>query len=329
MRRHLLAIAVILTVATGCDNVAWGGVDVQLQAPPASESAAPDSAETAEEGVPPRELGPVLLAGVRDGSQATLSVVGEIHGDSISAFPHPDFLAEDSTRLAELMPVGSEWILFAEGVRVGRLTANEVGTVQETCTPRASVTGTVELVPDASGAERFLALSAADASGREYGEYEAHQRDYDQGVASLNIVADVIPRVGAQWPEPGTLASREDIQAFQLPEMSGQTVVATFVVQDELAIAPPRQGAYAVFLMGMPSGGEYEEAYSWYRAVDIDGKGAPRYFDHLDWDGDGDSEILLDVFGSNRRWYAGLAQRQGEWVRTFQDACGSGSSSGE
>lgn len=328
MRRHLLAIAVILTVATGCDNVAWGGVDVELQAPPVTESAAAEGEETADEGVPPRELGPILLAGVRDGSRATLSVVGEIHGDSISAFPNPAF-PEDSTRLADLMAVGSEWILFAGGVRVGRLTADEVGTVRETCTPRASVTGTIELVPDASSAERLMALSAADAAQRPYGEYVSYQRDYDQGVASLNIVGDVIPRVGAQWPEPGTLASREDIQAFQLPELSGQGVAATFVVRDQLAIAPPREGAYTVFVMGLPSGSGYEEAYSWYRAVDIDGKGAPRYFDHLDWDGDGSSEILLDVFGSNRRWYAGLAQRQGEWVRTFQDACGSGSSSGE
>jgi hypothetical protein len=230
--------------------------------------------------------------------------------------------------LADVMSVGSEWILFAEGVRIGRLRADEAGVVRETCTPRASVSGIVELVPEASGAERLLALPAEHAAARGYGEYEAFQRDYDQGVASLNIAGEVIPRVGAPWPDQGTLAAREDIQAFQMQGMSGQAVVASFVHRDRLEIAPPGQGAYTVFLMGLPSRGGYEEAYAWYRAVDIDGKGAPRYFSHLDWDGDGDSEILLDVFGSNRRWYAGLAERQGTWVRTFQDACGSGSSSG-
>ena len=329
MRRHLLAIAVILTVATGCDNVAWGGVDVELKPPPTANIEPVESGETAEPADPERELGPVLLAGTRDGSELTLAVVGEIHGDSLAPFPNPLFATEDSVRLSTLVTEGSEWILFAEGVRVGRLTAATVGTEVETCTPRASVSGRVELLPDASGAERFLALSADEAARREYRDFQALQRDYDQGVASLNIVGDVIPRVGATWPEQGTLASRQDIQAFQMTGVSGQAVAATFVVRDQLAIAPPGQGAYAVFVMGLPSDGGYREAYSWYRAVDVDGKGVPRYFSHLDWDGDGESEILLDVFGSNRRWYAGLARRGGEWVRTFQDPCGSGSSSGE
>ena len=30
MQKHLLALSVILTVATGCDNVAWGGIDVDV-----------------------------------------------------------------------------------------------------------------------------------------------------------------------------------------------------------------------------------------------------------------------------------------------------------
>ena len=33
MRRHFLAIAVILTVPTGCDNVAWGGIEVRVESP--------------------------------------------------------------------------------------------------------------------------------------------------------------------------------------------------------------------------------------------------------------------------------------------------------
>ena len=329
MRRHLLAIAVILTVATGCDNVAWGGVEVRWQSPPTSAVQPVSEDEGVEETTSARELGPLLLAGTRVGSRANLSVVGEIQGDALSPFPHPDFMDDDVARLETILAEGSEWVLFAEGVRVGRLIADEVGAVAETCAPGASVSGTVELVPEVSGADRFLALAEADAADRRYGEYVALQRDYNQGVASLNIAGEVIPRVGAPWPDEGTLAARQDIQAFQLAGVSGQAVAATFVYRDELTIAPPREGAYAVFVMGLPSADGYQEAYSWYRAADVDGKGAPRYFSHLDWDGDGVSEIVLEVFGSNRRWYAGLAQRQGEWVRTFQEACGSGSSSEE
>ena len=115
---------------------------------------------------------------------------------------------------------------------------------------------------------------------------------------------------------------------MQLEGVRGQAVAATFVYRDQIGIGSPGQGAYAVFVLGVPTAAGYAEGYTWYRSVDSDGKGVPRYFSHLDWDGDGDGEILLDVFGASRRWFAGLSRRQGEWVRTFQDACGSGSSSG-
>jgi hypothetical protein len=105
-------------------------------------------------------------------------------------------------------------------------------------------------------------------------------------------------------------------------------VAATFVYRDALAVGPARPGAYALFLLGSRIGNEYREGFAWYRAADADGKGTPRYLDHLDWDADGDTEILLDVFGSSRRWFAALGQRGGEWVRTYQDACGVGTPAG-
>jgi hypothetical protein len=327
MRQHLLAIAVILTVATGCDNVAWGGVDVELKSPPTSVRDSTGASEVEAAEAFPREFGPILLAGLRDGSRARLSVVGEIHGDSLAPFPNPDY-PEDATRLAQLISVGSEWVLFSEGVRVGRLSADATSTSDEFCTPRASVEGVVELVPEAAGAERLLALAADVGDQRAYGTYAALQRDYDQGVATLNIAGEVIPRVGASWPAEGVLTARQDIRAMQLEGVSGQAVAATFLSRDQIAIGSPGQGAWAVFVLGVPTPNGYTEGYSWYRSVDTDGKGVPRYFSHLDWDGNGDAEILLDVFGANRRWFAGLSRRQGEWVRTFQDACGSGSSSG-
>ena len=98
--------------------------------------------------------------------------------------------------------------------------------------------------------------------------------------------------------------------------------------EDELAVSSPGQGAYALFVIGEQVGDAHESVYVWYRAVDTAGKGAPRYFDHLDWDDDGAQEILLDVFGSNRRWFAGLGQTDGSWVLTFQDVCAAGSTPG-
>jgi len=73
--------------------------------------------------------------------------------------------------------------------------------------------------------------------------------------------------------------------------------------------------------MGTRGDAGYQSVFTWYQRAE-NGKAAPRYFSHLDWDGNGSSEILLEVFGAQSRWYVGLAQRNGTWVRTFQDPCG-------
>ena len=146
---------------------------------------------------------------------------------------------------------------------------------------------------------------------------------YDQRVATLAIAGDAIPRYGARWPDAGTLDARDHIQAFQLRNTPGQSVAATFVVNDQLAVGPPSAGAYALFVVAQERGAEYAEAYAWFRDAGAEGKGIPRYFDHLDWNNDGTDEMLLDVLGANQRWFATLSYRDGAWLRTFQDACGS------
>lgn len=323
MRRRWLLLAVILTVPSGCDNVSWGGVEVRMQPPPAQAEVAAPSTEGAERDVPlpPLPDGPILLAGTREGDQATLTVVGEVQGDAVIPLPGdaeaPGFMAHFTRTL--LAP-GTELILFAEGVRVGRLTITERSEDSRFCAPRPQVTGTVELVPGAAGASRVLALLDTAASRRPYGTFRASGHDYDQRVASLALASDAIPDVGAAWP-PSLLESRADIQAFRLPDAPGPSVAATFLFADRLAAAPAGEGAYALFVIGTQEGGAYRSSYIGFRRAD-QGKGAPRYFSHLDWDGDGDSEILLEVFGDSSRWYASLGQRGGAWAQTFQDPCG-------
>lgn len=325
MRRHFSAIAVILTAATGCDNVVWGGSDVQLLPPPSRAEPVTGEVQVSEDAPAPRPEGPVLLAGLRDGPRATLTVVGEILGSSLEELPLPESSPEAAQRLKELLSPGSDWVLFSEGARVGRMTADESGIDPSFCGARATVSGVVELVPSAANAERLLALPADVARDRPYDEFTTYVHDYDQRVASLNLAGEALPRVGAVWPAGGMLQARSEIKAFQLADETSPFVAATFLYQDQLATTAPGQGAYSLFLMAAPGAGGFETAYLWYRAVATEGKGAPRFFDHLDWDGDGTAEVLLDVFGVDRRWYAALARRDGSWVRTFQSACGTGS----
>lgn len=323
MRKHLLAIALILTGAPGCDNVGWGGIDVELAPPPeASGGQAVEVDQPISEG-PTKVPGPVLLAGTRDGERGTFVVVGEVAGNALRTFPDAAF-PQDTERLRRLTAPGSEWILFSEGVRVGRLITELVGPARDFCGGRLAVTGLVELVPSAAEAERLLALPTADAATRPHEAYRELQHVYDQRVASLTIAGDAIPRYGAPWPALGTLDARDHIQAFQLRGAPGQSVAATFVSGDELRVGPAGSGAWALFVIGQEQGGTYREAYTWYRSAAQEGKGIPRYFDHLDWNGDGTDEILLDVFGESGRWFAALARRDGSWVRTFQDGCAPG-----
>lgn len=326
MRRRWLVIAVILTVAQGCDNVTWGGTDVRLQSPPARDSVnpAPVAIESLDPEVPPPELpdGPILLAGTRSGIRGTLTVVGEVQGDALLGFP-----SDDSTQgyrdyfAAQLLAPGQEFVLFSEGVRVGRLVADATGVDDDFCVPRPTVSGVVELVTSAANATQFLALPAAQASQRTYAPHRSLDHTYEQRVASIRLAGETIPRVGAPWP-PSVLEIRADMQAFQFQEAQGPAIAASFLFQDGLRVASAPETSYSIFFLGEMSGEEYQASYVWYRPVGAEGKGAPRFFDHLDLDGDGDAEVLLDVFGQDSRWFASLARRNGAWTTAFQDSCG-------
>lgn len=310
-------------MAAACDNVGWGGVRVELRAPrPGSADPAgdpvPASARSRDEPRSTRPPVPLLLAGGREGARGTFVVVAEIQGDVPRA---PDPGADAAERIERATAVGSTWTLFAEGVRVGTFVADSVGVAGEFCPERPALSGTVELVPPASDATRFLALPSELGATHAYDVFRPTADAYEHRVATLAWAGEAIPRFGAPWPAEGLVAARQSIRVFRAPGAADPLVAATFVYRDQLAVGPPQRGAYALFILGSRAGETYREGFAWYRAADSEGKGAPRYFDHLDWDGDGDIEILLDVFGASRRWFAALAQREGRWVRTYQDAC--------
>jgi hypothetical protein len=325
MRRRWITIAVILTAPSGCDNVRWGGIDVHLEQPPLQDTAAARAAKGTAEAedstrLSPLPTGPLLFAGARNGDRATLVVVGSVAGDSLEALPSDTEVPDFRERLTdELLSPGTNLVLFSEGVRVGRMTVDSTGVDRRFCVARPTVTGTVELVPDAAGVRRLMALPEAAAAKSPYEPYREYQHDYDQRVASLNLAGAALNLVGARWPT-ALLEARADIQAFRVA--STDAFAATFLLADRLAVSEPGANAYSLFLIATAGSGGYRSSYVAYRPVAEDGKGAPRYFDHLDWNGDGTPDILLDVFGARSRWFAGLAERGGQWVRTFEDPCG-------
>ncbi|MGE0158434.1 MAG: hypothetical protein AB7T31_03425 [Gemmatimonadales bacterium] len=288
--------------------------------PPAAEPGTPAEAARPEEppAPAPEVARPLLLAGTRDDASATMVVVGELTDGGI-ATATPTSLASGAT-------AGSEWILFADGVRVGRMTAVSVGPAENYCASSLELSGIVELVPSAAASERFLALPATLAGDVPHQARVVHEHDYDQRVASLTFAQDAIPRLGAAWPDGGVLPTRRDMEAFQPEGTDSPTFVASYVYRDAPTIGDPPPGAYALLVLTARQGGQFRETFEWFQAADSLGKGVPRYFGHLDWDRDGEGEILLDVFGAERRWHAVLEQSDGGWTRSFESACGIGTS---
>lgn len=327
MQREYLSIAVILTVAAGCDNVAWEGVELRLQPPtsPAILSAiesdiSPDQIENDPSSRTP--IRPILFSGQRTGSIATLTAVGEVAGNSLLGIPHANLKLEtpDDFDLAGVTK-DSEWILFSEGVRIGRMIAQDISIDERFCTPRPAISGIVELVSEAADVEQLIALPIAFSASRSFKQYVAHRHNYSQRVASLTLASEAIAEFGAEWPT-SLLNSRADISTFQFIGESSQAIAATFVYQDQMTTSPPQEpGGYSLFLMGSESSGTYGATYLSYRPNESEGKGVPRYVDHIDWDGDGSEEILLEIFGSESRWFAGLAREEGRWTQSFEDSC--------
>lgn len=323
LRWWIMALAAATTPA--CDNVHWGGVDMHLQAPPARDSLlSVEHVAEAEEApvVPSLPEGAILFSGSRDGATGSLIAVGEVRGDIVAPLPTDDDVPGFRRHfIEERLSPGTELILFSEGVRVGRLTVAEGAPDEAYCGAPPRVSGVVELVPAAAAARNFLALDVTHAGDAAYARYRPLRHTYDQRVASLRLATKAIPRVGATWP-PSLLETRREIRAFQLIDASAPSIAATFIVGDQLRVGPAPPRSYAMFLMAHREADRYLTDFVWYRPADREGKGEPRYVDQLDWDGDGRAEVLLEVLGSESRWFAGLARRGNRWVRAFENSCG-------
>lgn len=326
-------LAVMVISASACDNVDWGGFSARMVPPPAALiGVRPDNlAAEDEKGGFTLPKGPVLYAAARDSTGVTLVPIGEIAGDSLK--PFRDEKSAPGYRGAfarELMAPGTRFTLFAAGARVGTFTTRDVGTDETYCTPRPRANGVIELVPGAADATRFLALPERFTDSLAYAPYRPLEHDRAQRAAGIDLAAEVIPQVGATWPS-SMVEARGDLQAFRQAD-GAPAVSNTFVFRDQMQIQPAQPSSYSLYLLAVadsvPAEGQtllepaYRVAYTWYREAAREGKGAPRYFQHLDWNRDGRTDVLLEILGERHRWNAVIQKRGTQWTRTFEDPCG-------
>jgi hypothetical protein len=320
-----LSTLLIVSAASGCDNVEWGGISVRLQDPPAAVvGATPDSAPSTAEVLGQLPEGAVLYVAERDSSGLHLIPVGGVQRDSVTPFPSETEAPGYRARFAqEKMPPGAEFVLFAKGVRVGSFTVQSVATDESFCVARPVATGIVELTEAARAETRFLAIPREAAVGRKWSEYAPVEMDRPQRDASLSLPLIALAQAGAERP-PNILDNRWDMQAFRPEGQSAIWFAGTYLIRDRLQVERPPPTAYSLFLVGAPNadGTSYSVAYAWYRPYWEKGKGAPVFVDQFDWDADGQTEILLEVLGENHRWFAALDQRGGSWTLIHEDPCG-------
>jgi len=317
---------VIICALSACDNVDFDGVSLDLVPPPEPETdtmSVPDSAVAAEAQPIVLPEGPILYLASRAGTRVTVRPVAEIGPGGLAPLDPertPGFREAFVER--DLVP-GTPLTLFAEGVRVGtvRVDEVEVDAGEGFCRATPLASGLAEFIPGAGDATRFLAISGDAVDDVAYAPYRPQSHTYEQRVAGLDLASAALVRTGATWP-PSVLETRADMQALPLDGDPSGAIAATFMYQDDLDIGEPgAPNAYSMMVLGTGGPEDYSLDYVWYRPVSDGGKAAARVYEQFDWDGDGQSEILLEVFGADSRWVAAIDRGENGWTTDFESDC--------
>ncbi|MSR22505.1 MAG: hypothetical protein EXR92_03010 [Gemmatimonadetes bacterium] len=314
---------VIITAATGCDNVAFGGIQVELRAPPPPPGSAP--VEGALDLTAPLDLGSILYLVERfEDSQASIVPVAVLADRGYRALP-------DSSQLPGLLdrfPLGrwepgTEFTLFAQGVRAGTFITDGTSEVDaSTCQARPRAVGRIELRPEAVSQQRFLALTPVDVPSSSGPLTPGLIEDAPLRAAATGLAQRLIPEMGVQWP-PSIPAIRRDLQPIVLESGGAAGLAVSFVYGDGLVVGPPtRRLAYSLFILAEATPARYEPVFAWYQRYDSRGKAFPRFLAAHDAHGIGAPDALLEVFGESARWLAIVGPQEGQWRVLFQDGCG-------
>lgn len=325
-------VPVMIIACTGCDNVEFGGFQIELQAPTPAEGMPtqielPDSLPVP---LSPIATGPVLYLVERgEGSTATLIAVAALSEGLYEPLPDDEEIPDIVERFAiGRFERATEFILLSQGVRAGTFIAD--GTRQpdrSTCRLRPSAGGRVEIRPEATGERRFLAVAKADLSawGIESAAAPA-ARPSSPGAATLDpgsvVAAQIaIPAMDIPWP-PSIPGARRDLQPLDIDTVESGGLAASFVYGGDLSVGPAVPVAYSLFLASAPVGNRYEPIVAWYQRAGPDGKAFPRLLGAHDLHQEGSPDLLLEVFGEEARWMGLLGTREGEWSMVYEDPCG-------
>ena len=317
------SLLLIVSAISGCDNVQWGGAQIEIVPPPPSASSIsiePDQQVYTEYGLP---RGSVLFHMQRTEEGSLLVPVAELSGDTLRTLRRPAGVSPEAfeSRFRETVtPIGAEFRVFRRGAQVGTFVAQRSGPTTACGLP--TVYGNATVVAAATDASQFLAFRAG-LEPEVRGEFSPPQitgsiRTYASIVAERLILQNGLPRPRS-WQ-----GAQRDLQPLEVMPGGHPEMVATYLVGDSLAVGPADPQGYSVFyLADYQTARGYNPIYSETHDYRQDGKVALRLVDHLDWDGQEGQEILLEVFNRAGHGYSLLANRGSQWERVWQSArCG-------
>ncbi len=315
-------IAVLmLAAAASCDNVDWGGADVAIVPPPPRADALPASAD--DLAGDPLPEGPLLFYVVPSADGATMVPVGEISGDSLASLrgvKNPEMFA--SRLVAAHMRRGAEFVLYRRGTRVGNFVIQEATLPAEgVCPALPTARGTLELSSRAQQIPEYLAISKVSAP-----EMGRNVPFTTEPTRNMQVIAPILAErmIRARRAElPGNWQrAMAQLQPFPIANSRDAGFAASFLVGDELRTGGDNLG-YSVFFIGEPGAQfGYDTVFVNFTNYPQAGKAAPRVVDFLDWNRDGQVDLLLQVYGSSGTWFEAVSKNQrGQWQRSFQHKC--------
>lgn len=317
---RLLAV-LMLAVAGSCDNISWGGADVAVVPPPPRADALPASAE--DMAADPLPEGPLLFYVVPTAEAATMIPVAEISGDSLLPLRAKGDARLYANRLiAAQMRRGAEFVLYRRGTRVGNFVIQDATVPSGDVCPLLPVArGTLELASGAQQIPEYLAIAkiSAPEMGRNFPFTTEPTRNM-QIIAP--ILAEKMIRARAAELPGNWQRALAQLQPFPIANNRDAGFAATFLVGDELRAGGDNVG-YSVFFVGQPGAQfGYDTVYVSFNNYPQTGKAAPRVVDFLDWNRDGQVDLLIQMYGPSSTWFEAVSRSQsGEWQRSFRDKC--------
>lgn len=315
-----LAMALIVMLLSGCDNVDWGGADVAVVPPPPTAGGDEEDVIPTEERIPE---GPIVFYVAPSDGSATLIPVGEVaQGTLLPIRAQANWESYGRGLIAQHMRTGTEYALFRSGARVGTLVLDDAQIPPEGVCPRVPRgRGTLELMVGADTIPEFLAMAKSQAPTN-VGRVVAVSPDPDRRMQILGpILAERLLRA-RRAPLPGSWTrAMAQLKPFPAAGEENAAFASTFLVGDSLGIGQDDEG-YSLFFIAepMPEVG-YDTVYAKFTPYETQGKQAPRVVDYLDWDRDEQVELLLEVYGTDQAWFEALGRGEAGWRELVSTRC--------